>query len=143
MTLAEVRDYLETEFAQVFGPDKGMTLEAAAEGISVVRLQPAEAHRRPGGIVSGPTLMMLADAGAYAALLSLDAHAKMAVTTNLNINFLRAAPLAGDILTHARVLKNGRRLAVIECEATSGNGDGIIAHTVMTYAIPPRPAVSE
>lgn len=135
MTLAEIRAFLETEFAQVFGPDKGLTLVEAADGTSVLRLAPTEAHRRPGGIVSGPTLMMLADACAYAALLSLDAHAKMAVTTNLNINFLRAVPLEGDIVTRARVLKSGRRLAVIECEAMAAGGGEIIAHTVMTYAM--------
>mgnify|MGYP005855582405 CR=1 FL=1 len=138
MTLDEIRTYLLVEFDQVFGPEFGVTLDSAEAGEAVVRLAPARRHLRPGGILSGPTLMALADAAAYAALLSLDAHAKMAVTTNLSINFLRAAPAEGDLLTRCRTLKNGRRLAVLEAEAVSEGSEEIIAHTVLTYSIPPR-----
>ena len=136
MTLEEIRDFLRTEFAQVFGPGNGMTLDAAEAGTSVLRLAPRKVHLRPGGIVSGPTLMLLADAGAYAALLSLGPKAQMAVTTNLNINFLRPAEAGRDVIARSRVLKYGRRLAVIESEASSKGADEILAHTVMTYAMP-------
>lgn len=142
MTLEEIRDFLRTEFAQVFGPDNGMTLDAAEAGTSVLRLAPREVHLRPGGIVSGPTLMLLADAGAYAALLSLGSEAQMAVTTSLNINFLRPAQVGRDLLAHSRVLKYGRRLAVIETEARSEGGEEVLAHTVMTYAMPTPVVVS-
>jgi uncharacterized protein (TIGR00369 family) len=142
MKLEEIRDFLRTEFAQVFGPENGMTLEAAAAGTSVLRLAPREVHLRPGGIVSGPTLMLLADAGAYAALMSLGPEARLAVTTNLNINFLRPAAVGRDILARSRVLKHGRRLAVIETEAVSEGAEDVLAHTVMTYAMPARIPVS-
>jgi uncharacterized protein (TIGR00369 family) len=138
VTLDEIRTYLLVEFDQVFGPEYGMTLDEAAGGEAVVRLSPSRRHQRPGGILSGPTLMAMADAAAYAALLSLGENAKMAVTTNLSINFLRAAPADADLLTRCRTLKNGRRLAVLEAEATSEGSGDIIAHTVLTYSIPPR-----
>ncbi len=138
MTLEEVRAFLAEEFEQVFGADNGMTLEAAGGGEAIVRVRPLWRHRRPGGIVSGPTLMTAADAAAYAALLSEGDAAKMAVTTNLSINFLRAAPADADILTRCRVIKGGKRLAVLEAEATAEGREGMIAHTVLTYAFPAR-----
>lgn len=138
MELSEIRTFLAVEFEQVFGEDNGMTLEAAGAGEATVRLRPGWRHQRPGGILSGPTLMTAADAAAYAALLSVDDHAKMAVTTNLSINFLRAAPADVDLLTSCRTIKSGRRLAVLECEAVAEGSAAMIAHTVLTYAIPPR-----
>jgi uncharacterized protein (TIGR00369 family) len=79
--------------------------------------------------------MMLADAAAYAALLSVSAESKMAVTTNLNVSFLRAAPPGSAILQDARIIKGGRRLSVIVAEAADEEGR-VLAHTTMTYAMP-------
>ncbi|WP_420392047.1 PaaI family thioesterase [Acuticoccus sp.] len=134
MTLSEIRDYLAAEFPQVF-ESNDITVDAAAGGVATMRLLPAEKHLRPGGIISGPTLMMLADAAAYAALLSLSDGAKMAVTTNLNISFLRAAPPGAPIRQSATVVKAGRRLAVVVAEAFDP-AEALLAHTTMTYAMP-------
>ena len=79
--------------------------------------------------------MMLADAAGYVALLSLGADAKMAVTTNLTMNFLRAGRLGGDIVQTAQVIKPGRRLSVIVAE-TFGPDETPLAHATMTYAMP-------
>ena len=46
-------------------------------------------HAPPGGIISGPTLMALADFAMYVVLLSAIGPVGLAVTTNLSINFLR------------------------------------------------------
>lgn len=134
MTADEVRAYLAAEFPQVFG-DGTVRVDDAAQGRATLRLTPGEPHLRPGGVVSGPTLMMLADAAAYAALLSLNAGTKMAVTSNLNVTFLRGARLGEDIVQRAEVIRSGRRLAVIVCEAFGG-GDRLLAHATMTYAMP-------
>ena len=134
MLLSEVRNYLVADFPQVFG-EGTIVVESADGGVATLRLTPGEAHLRPGGIISGPTLMMLADAAAYAALLSLSADAKMAVTTNLNISFLRGGKAGAEIRTVARVVKPGRRLSVIVAEAFDGSG-ALLAHTTMTYAMP-------
>ena len=133
MHLADVKDYLAADFPQVFGSGS-IAVEAAEGGVATLALTPGEAHLRPGGIVSGPTLMMLADAAAYAALLSLTGEAKMAVTTNLNISFLRAGAAGAPIRMVARVVKPGRRLSVIVAEAFSG--EALLAHCTMTYAMP-------
>lgn len=138
MTLDEIADFLGAEFPQVFGAE-AIRVEQAEAGRAQLRLSPAETHLRPGAVVSGPTLMMLADAAGYVALLSLGADARMAVTTNLNMSFLRAARLGADIIQSAHVIKPGKRLSVIVSEASDPDGVAL-AHATMTYAMPARPA---
>jgi uncharacterized protein (TIGR00369 family) len=59
----------------------------------------------------------------------------MAVTTNLNINFLRK-PGRGDLIADAKLLKVGKRLVVGEVAIYSdGEGDPV-AHVTSTYSIP-------
>ncbi len=134
MTRDAIAAFLVDAFPQVFTAH-AIEVTAAADGIAVLTLTPGEQHLRPGGVISGPTLMMLADAAAYAALLSLSDGAKMAVTSNLNISFLRGATAGGAIVQRATVVKRGRRLSVIVCEAESADGK-LLAHTTTTYAMP-------
>lgn len=134
MSVEAVRAYLTDVFPQVF-EDHGVVVETAAAGFARLRLLPDARHLRPGGIVSGPTLMMLADAAAYAALLSGTSAAKMAVTSNLNITFMRAGAANDAVLQEARVIKWGKRLCVIVAEALTPEGT-VVAHTTMTYAMP-------
>ncbi|OWJ96327.1 thioesterase [Pseudomonas sp. A46] len=91
---------------------------------------------RPGGTLSGPTLMALADAAMYAVVLGRLGKVEMAVTSNLNINFL-ARPGPVDLLAQARILKLGRRQAVCEVSLYSlGAEDDLVAHVTGTYALP-------
>ena len=82
-----------------------------------------ESMLRPGGTISGPTLMALADFAMYVVLLSAIGPVALAVTTNLNINFLRKASRGQDVLAEARLLKLGKRLAVGEVNLLSGDVD--------------------
>jgi uncharacterized protein (TIGR00369 family) len=92
---------------------------------------------RPGGTVSGPAMMGLADAVMYAAILGQIGRVDQAVTTNLNCNFLRR-PKPADIIGEGKLLKVGRRLAVGEVSMyTVGEEDAPVAHVTATYAIPP------
>lgn len=91
---------------------------------------------RPGGTLSGPTIMALADAAMYAVVLGRLGKVEMAVTSNLNINFL-ARPKPVDLLAEARILKLGRRQAVCEVSLYSaGEEDDLVAHVTGTYALP-------
>ena len=94
---------------------------------------------RPGGTVSGPVMMALADAAFYGVILANIGHVPLAVTTNLSINFLRK-PGLGDLYCNASILKLGKRLAV--CEATLYTEDlgpeKAVAHATGTYSIPPE-----
>jgi uncharacterized protein (TIGR00369 family) len=135
MTVAELEKFLQVEFPQAFvGGD--ISIESA-DGVScLLRQRYSERMLRPGGTVSGPTLMTLADLAMYVVLLSAIGPVGLAVTTNLNINFLRKGQSGQDVLAAARLLKLGKRLAVGEVNLLSGTSPDPIAHVIVTYSIP-------
>ncbi|PAU52095.1 thioesterase [Pseudomonas sp. PIC25] len=91
---------------------------------------------RPGGTLSGPTIMALADAAMYAVVLGRLGRVEMAVTSNLNINFL-VKPRPVDLLAEATILRLSRRQAVCEVSLFSlGAEDELVAHVTGTYALP-------
>ena len=91
---------------------------------------------RPGGTLSGPTIMALGDAAMYAVVLGRLGRVEMALTSNLNINFL-VKPKPVDLLAEARILRLSRRQAVCEVSLYSdGNENELVAHVTGTYALP-------
>jgi len=117
----------------------GLELEQIKPEAVVMRAHYSDKFLRPGGTVSGPVMMALADAAMYALVLSHIGAVELAVTTNLSINFLRK-PLPGDLMAEARMLKLGKRLAVGEVHVYS-DGQSVsesVAHVTATYSIPPR-----
>ncbi|HTN99644.1 MAG TPA: PaaI family thioesterase [Microthrixaceae bacterium] len=117
-----------------------------ADGVTV-RQPVGSGDLRPGGTVSGPTLMALADGVAYMVLLSQIGPAALAVTSNLNINFLRR-PRPTDLVTKGRLLKLGRSLALVEVSMYSAldqtpedsatfsiDENSPLAHATVTYSL--------
>jgi uncharacterized protein (TIGR00369 family) len=135
MSVAELEEFLRVEFPQSFGSGD-TTIESADGTTCLLRQRYSERMLRPGGTVSGPTLMALADCAMYVVLLSAIGPIGLAVTTNLNINFLRKGQAGQDILAEARLLKLGKRLAVGEVNLLSGTSPDPIAHVTSTYSIP-------
>ena len=117
--------------------DVGMTLESIDAGKAVMRLPFDDGMLRPGGTLSGPTMMALADATMYAVVLSAIGIVKLAVTISFNINFLHRPPPA-DLMADGRLLKLGKRLAVIEVTPHSDGHKEPVAHATGTYSIPPE-----
>lgn len=115
----------------------GMRATDIAHGRAVLRQPFGESMLRPGGTISGPAMMALADATMYAAVLSGIGKIKLAVTTSFNINFLRK-PYPGELVAEGRVLKLGKRLAVMEVTIHSEGHVEAVAHATGTYSIPPR-----
>ena len=115
--------------------DIGMRAQSVGDGEAVIRLEFAEEMLRPGGTVAGPFLMALADAAMYAAVMGKLGIVKMAVTSNLNINFLQR-PNPGALLAEARALKIGKRLAVLDVIIYSEGYDEPVAHATGTYSLP-------
>ena len=116
--------------------EMGMVTDRIGSGTAVMRLPFRSSMLRPGGTMAGPMMMALADACMYAVALSLIGSVKLAVTTNFNINFLfRAAP--ADLLAEGRILKQGKRLLVMEVTVHSEGHDEPVAHATGTYSIPP------
>lgn len=135
MSVAELERFLHDEFPQVFrGGD--LTIESADGQTCLLRQRYSDKMLRPGGTVSGPTLMALADCAMYVVLLSAIGPVALAVTTNLNINFLRRGAPGRDLLAAARLLKLGKRLAVGEINLLSDTSPEPIAHVTATYSIP-------
>jgi uncharacterized protein (TIGR00369 family) len=136
MTIAELNAFFAAHFPQV---NFDWQIEELADKTVRVRLRFQDLHLRPGGTISGPTLMTLADTVMYVLVLSQLGPVALAVTTNLNINFLRkAAPR--DVIAQGRMLKLGARLAVGEVMMFSEGDAELVAHATVTYSIPPRSA---
>lgn len=135
MSVEELEEFLRVEFPQAFG-DGEIQIENADGETCVLRQRYHARMLRPGGTVSGPTLMALADCAMYVVLLSAIGPVGLAVTTNLNINFLRKGQAGQDVLAAAKILKLGKRLAVGEVTLLSGTSPEPVAHVTATYSIP-------
>lgn len=137
MTVKELERFLAAEFPQVFHPESGLAIEAVWERGCRVRQAFRQVSVRPGGTISGPTMMALADFAMYVAVLAAIGPVPLAVTINLNINFLRK-PAQRDLVAEARLLKLGKRLVTGEVTICSqGEEAAAVAHVTSTYSIPP------
>jgi uncharacterized protein (TIGR00369 family) len=133
--MEQLQAFLDEQFPQgaAFG-----TLCELGDGSAKMMLDVDETHLRPGGTVSGPVMMGLADVTLYAALLSKIGLVPLAVTTNLNINFLRKPMAHQPIWARATMLKVGKTMAVGEVFIYSQGVEAPVAHSTMTYSIPPQ-----
>ena len=86
MTVAEVERFLRAEFPQFFHSDSGLAIEAVWERGCRVRQAFRQRSVRPGGTISGPTMMALADFAMYVAVLAAIGPVPLAVTTNLGVH---------------------------------------------------------
>ena len=89
MDVEALKRFLAQDFPQAFHPRSGLSIEAVWHGGGRVRQAYQPRFMRPGGTISGPTMMALADVAMYVVLLASIGPVPLAVTTNLNINFLR------------------------------------------------------
>jgi uncharacterized protein (TIGR00369 family) len=97
---------------------------------------------RPGGLISGPTLMSLADTVAYVLVMAHVGPELMAVTSSLTMNFLRGAK-PGEIQAEGELLSLGRRNAVCDVRIWTEAPDRLAAQATVTYArAMPPPAES-
>jgi uncharacterized protein (TIGR00369 family) len=136
LSLPETVAFLESAFPQMEAGGKTYHLVEVGPGLARMRMDHHERHLRPGGTVSGPSMMALADYALYAAILASLGPVALAVTTSLTFNFLRKPGPSGLIGT-ARLLKLGKRLAVGEVHITGPEGGALVCHATGTYAIPP------
>lgn len=114
--------------------DLGIYLTHIEHGEADLVLPYTDHSLRPGGTIAGPFMMMLADVCMFAVVLSMLGEIKLAVTTSFNINFLRK-PAETDLVARGKIIKLGKRLAVVEVSIFSE--DDIVAHATGTYSIPP------
>src|SRR5262245_45660160 len=131
MTADDIDAFLAAQFPQA----RGWTRITAIRDDELDLVLPFSAeHLRPGGTLSGPSLMAVADTAMYFLILAMKGPLALAVTSNLNINFLRR-PAAADLHATARMLKLGRTLAVGEVHMRSPDRT-LVAQATVTYALP-------
>ena len=135
MSVQELERFLASEFSQAFHPQSGLTIEEVWHGGGRVRQAFQPQFIRPGGTISGPTMMALADVAMYVGILASIGPVPLAVTINLSINFLRK-PAARDLIAECRLLKLGKRLAMGEVAIHSDGITEPVAHVTSTYSIP-------
>lgn len=132
LTPTELEEFLAAGF-----PDQTMPFRvtrADDDGVEV-RLPFNSMHLRPGGTISGPTLMTLADTVAYLAIVARIGPEYLTVTSHLSIDFLRKPPPDGLRAT-GEVLKLGRRQATVAIRIHSDADDALVAYSTTTYALP-------
>lgn len=132
MTALEIDEFLGRSFpeARAFAQ-----IETLGDRELTVRMPFRSGYLRPGGTVSGPALMTLADTAAYLLVLAMVGPVALAVTSTFNIHFL-AKPRPADVIATAHMLKLGKRLATIAIAMRSDGDDAIVAHATATYALP-------
>jgi uncharacterized protein (TIGR00369 family) len=129
----EIVEFLAREF-----PQSQCVVEEVGDRSAIISHPVGQNQLRPGGTVSGPLLMAVADVAIYVAVLATIGIVPLAVTTNLNINFLRKPPADRPIIGKCRLLKVGRILAIGEVALYSDGTEEMVAHAVGTYSIPPK-----
>ncbi len=132
-TKDEIIDFLTREF-----PHSRCVVEEVGERSATISHPVGPAQLRPGGTVSGPLLMTVADVALYVALLATIGLVPLAVTTSLNINFLRRPAPRNPIVGVCKLLKVGRILVIGEVALYSDRNAEMVAHAVGTYSIPPK-----
>ncbi len=131
-TADEANAFLDSAFKSRGRQNQVILMEP---GRAIMRLEADETHLRPGGYISGPTQMSLADSVAYMVIMTQTGLEPMAVTSNLNINFLR--PCIGTVVVaEGKMMKMGQALAVIDVDIRIEGADKPASHAIVTYALP-------
>jgi len=134
-TKEEIAAFIAAEF-----PQTRCIVREVGDGGATVLHEISISELRPGGTVSGPVLMEVADVALYVAILGEIGIVPLAVTTSLNINFLRKPAADKSIVGVCRLIKVGKSLAVGEVSLYSEGASEPVAHVVGTYSIPRRDA---
>jgi uncharacterized protein (TIGR00369 family) len=137
MTKDDLAAFLDREFPQMHAGGRTYHVEEVGPLSARMRMDYHERHLRPGGTLSGPSMMALADLALYAAILAHIGPVGLAVTTSLNFNFLRK-PEPRGLIADCRLLKLGKRLAVGEVSIFSEGTADVVCHATGTYSIPGR-----
>jgi acyl-coenzyme A thioesterase PaaI-like protein len=132
LSAAEITEFLNDVFP---GSMDRFVIENVQPMRARVRMKFNEFQLRPGGTISGPSLMTLADTGLWVALLAMIGREPLSVTSHLDIDFLRK-PAAADVVAETVLHKVGKRLAVGDVIMYSAGEDVPCARASVTYAIP-------
>ena len=135
LSVADVSALIDAHFPQIHAGGRSMIIESVGPREASVRLRFTERSMRPGGTISGPAMFTLADFSIYVALIAtLGAAGIPALTTNLNITFLKR-PGQGDLIATTHIIRLGLRLAYADVALRTDGRDEVVAHATGSYAI--------
>jgi uncharacterized protein (TIGR00369 family) len=132
-SIDQINDFLENHFPQC----KTRATKIESRFASVFH-KVDEGDLRPGGTVSGPVMFAVADAAMYIAILGEIGLVPLAVTTNININFLNKPAAHTNLTAQCRLIKVGKKLIIGDVFIYSVGQDDAVAHATGTYSIPPK-----
>ena len=131
-TLDELAQVLtDTAFVKPYG----FVVRSCAPGECTLVVPYTASLERPGGIVSGITIMGAADVAMWLAIMTQRGTAERWVTTDMKTAFLSSARET-DIYCAAQVLKLGKRTAYGSAECRDSGGR-LLAHHVISYSLVP------
>lgn len=105
------------------------------DGFAALELKSDARHLRPGNMVSGPTQMALADTVAYVVVFTKLGITPMAVTSSLNMHFLR--PCLGSLVrAEGTLLRIGKTSATIEVRIFGEGHSEPSSFSTVAYALP-------
>ena len=132
LSAEEIAEFLNEVFP---GAMENFKIEEVVPMRARIRMPFSTRQLRPGGTISGPSLMALADSGLWVALLAMIGRVPLSVTSHLDIDFLRK-PAPADVIAHTTLHKLGKRLAVGDVLMYSDGESMPCARASVTYAIP-------
>ena len=137
MTPDQLNAFLTASFSKEIGADD-FRVRSVARGVVELSFDPRPRHLRPGDTVAGPVLFAVADVTGYVAIIAHSGTRNLqAVTTSAQTNFL-VRPKLGHLVCGGRLMKLGRRLAVVDCVVRDADARAV-ASASLTYALPPAP----
>lgn len=112
---------------------QGFEAVACSPGCCAVRVAYDEGLLRPGGRISGMTIMGAADVAVWLAIMTVRGMQETWVTSDMKTTFLRGA-LAESLTSSATLLSHGDRMAYAVVR-TEGATSGVVAHHVVHYSV--------
>jgi uncharacterized protein (TIGR00369 family) len=133
LTAQDVDRFVAEHYPASFA--EGYRCEDVGEGFALARWRYDASTLRPGGLISGPTQFAVADCALWYLSFTVVGLEPMAVTSNLDIVFLR--PAAGaDLLARATLLRAGRSRIVGRVDVwVDGAEERPVAHATGAYAV--------
>ena len=113
----------------------GFVVQSCAAGECSIVVPYAPWSERPGGMVSGMTIMGAADVAMWLAIMTERGTTERWVTIDMKTAFLSSARET-DIYCVARILKLGKRTSYGSAECRDAGGH-LLAHHVISYALVP------
>ncbi len=120
-----------------------ITLEQIDVGFARFRMPFRKELTHPYAIVHGGAIASLADTAVAFALMTLVGPGEKVLTVEFKINFL-AAVNEGEMISEARVIDKGKKMAIADMEVRNQNGK-LVAKGLATYMIlsSPKPSSSQ